>query len=427
MRRERAAADAAVSAETQRSHQEMKGSIRAFGPASGNTPWGVPFYTYAPLIAVAAAVTLARLLARDPGVGFGKGWEQMALARSLVAGRGFADPFEFPTGPTAVLAPLHPLLLALILRIFGDRPGTTVPMLLLETAIQVTCVILLLPISTAIFSSWVPGVLAAGAVLVCTRPAPQWENGMAELAAEIFFLCLLRRNAAAAGGIAGLGWLVSPALIFYSLPAAFFLKGARFTTRMGIAALLVTVPWLARNWLTFHTPVFLRDSFGLELRLSNNDLAGPSEKDAGERFALLSPNENAAAAAELVRLGEPVYFSHLQAQAIAWIRHHPRRFFELTGARIGLWWASTWLMASVSVFAFWGLRICRDALLRRSAASAILLFPLPYYVIQFDPRYEYPILWLLALFAGFGAWRLLLQARSMFSRSEKTKFRYLAS
>ena len=178
-----------------------------------------PVEVYVVLAAVTATVMLARSMV--PGTY----WEQMALARSLVAGRGFADPFPFPTGYTAAYAPVHPLLLAGILGVFGDHPSTAIPIILAEVLIHVANVVLLARISVAIFSSWVPGCIAAAGVLLFTQPLPQWENGMAQLAAEIFFLISLRRGVLAAGAASGMGWLISPALILFSIPSAFFLRG----------------------------------------------------------------------------------------------------------------------------------------------------------------------------------------------------------
>ncbi|HUZ03935.1 MAG TPA: hypothetical protein VMU62_01160, partial [Acidobacteriaceae bacterium] len=47
------------------------------------------------------------------------GWEMGHIARALVTGHGFADPFRGHTGPTAWVGPLYPLLLAGVFRIFG--------------------------------------------------------------------------------------------------------------------------------------------------------------------------------------------------------------------------------------------------------------------------------------------------------------------
>ena len=41
------------------------------------------------------------------------------IARALVTGHGFADPFRGHTGPTAWVAPLYPLLIAAVFKIFG--------------------------------------------------------------------------------------------------------------------------------------------------------------------------------------------------------------------------------------------------------------------------------------------------------------------
>jgi hypothetical protein len=50
---------------------------------------------------------------------FGFGWEMGRVARSLVEGDGFSSPLPSPTGPTAMVGPIYPLLLALIFKVFG--------------------------------------------------------------------------------------------------------------------------------------------------------------------------------------------------------------------------------------------------------------------------------------------------------------------
>lgn len=324
----------------------------------------------------------------------------MALARSLAEGHGFSNPFYFPTGPTATLAPLHPLLMAAILAIFGDRPLAAVPLILAEVLMHVGCAAILLRISVQVFSSWIPGLIALIGLLLSTRPFPQWENGMAQLGAELFFLTALSGNATRSGVVAGLGWLVSPALMLITVPSAFVLRGMRFTGKMSLIAILIVMPWSMRNSLTFAAPIFIRDNFGLELFMSNNDLAGLRQRDAPERYKLMHPNENEKVAAELRAQGEPAYFAHLQQRAIVWIQEHPQRFLELTAGRIRLWWAANFLAALFSILGCLGLWRLRRLPVAQAAALSLLLFPLPYYVIQFDSRYAFPVLWLLLLFAG---------------------------
>jgi hypothetical protein len=61
----------------------------------------------------------------------------------------------------------------------------------------------------------------------------------------------------------------------------------------------------------------------------------------------------------------------------------------------------------MSLLALVGLWINRHTPAGKAAFAGLLIFPLPYYVIQFDPRYAYPVLWLAALMAGNVCFRLL--------------------
>lgn len=365
------------------------------------------------VLALAIVFTVPILVYRSTGPGsqaaFGSHYEQMAIARSLVNGDGFANPFGYATGPTAVCSPVHPLMLATVLRLLGDRPAAALVSVLTEIAIQTFGVVLLLYIAEAAFASWIPGAIAACAVLLCTWPLPQWDASTAWLAFEAVFLCaLMGVRWGWTGLVMGLGWLVSPALGPASLAAVWLIRGRRYVMASAAIALVVILPWAARNWLVLRAPVFLRDNFGLELLLSNNDLAGPSQEDAeGERYQRWHPGSNAAVAAELRRVGEPAYFGRMQSEAFSWIRRNPARLLQLAIARMWMWWASTWLVAGISLLAVAGLWMNRRTAAGKAALAGLLIFPIPYYVIQFSPRYTYPILWLAALMAGDVCFRLV--------------------
>jgi hypothetical protein len=293
-------------------------------------------------------------------------------------------------------------MLAAVLFVKGDRASAALTLLLIEVVIQTLAVVLLLYIAEAVFASWIPGVIGACGVLLCTRPLPQWESSTAWLAFEAVFLCaLVGVRWGWTGAVMGLGWLVSPALGPASLAVVWLLRGRKYLIASAAIAVIVIGPWMARNWLVLRAPIFLRDNFGLELFLSNNDLAGPRQEDAeAERYQRWHPGSNVAVAAELARVGEPEYFGRMQAEASDWIRRHPGRFLQLSLARVWMWWASSWLVAGISLLAFVGLWINRRTIAGRAALAGLLVFPVPYYLIQFNPRYEFPVLWLTALMAG---------------------------
>ena len=47
------------------------------------------------------------------------GWEMGWTARSIFLGQGFSSPYQQLTGPTALVPPLYPYLLAGIFKLFG--------------------------------------------------------------------------------------------------------------------------------------------------------------------------------------------------------------------------------------------------------------------------------------------------------------------
>ena len=61
---------------------------------------------------------------------FAFGWEMGRIGRAIVNGRGFADPFGVPTGPTAWEPPLYPYLIAVVFRLTGVYTNTSALILL---------------------------------------------------------------------------------------------------------------------------------------------------------------------------------------------------------------------------------------------------------------------------------------------------------
>ena len=47
-------------------------------------------------------------------------WRWGLLAKSVLAGQGQSSPFGVPTGPTTFIAPVYPLLVAAVFKVFGS-------------------------------------------------------------------------------------------------------------------------------------------------------------------------------------------------------------------------------------------------------------------------------------------------------------------
>jgi hypothetical protein len=175
---------------------------------------------------------------------------------------------------------------------------------------------------------------------------------------------------------------------------------------------VIIAPWTIRNYLVFHSFTPIRDNFGLELSVSNNDCArfGISANQRTGCFENVHPNKNVDEARKVMELGEIKYNALRLREARRWISSHPARFIKLSVMRFIAFWmptenlnnpyasgrhlerAAIYLITLLSVF---GLVI----LCRRDIKSGVLLvscltvFPLVYYLVQFEYRYRYPTMW----------------------------------
>jgi hypothetical protein len=180
----------------------------------------------------------------------------------------------------------------------------------------------------------------------------------------------------------------------------------------------VISPWLVRNYEVFHHIVLIRDNLGTELWNSNNACATFSFKINRSINCFQHPNESLAEASKVRAMGEYDYNQEKLREALAWIKDNPGKFAELTKQRFLAFWFFTpgrgyfsgghipasilmiWLTAPLSVGGLWLLSKNQ----RNTAGICLvwlILFPVIYYIIQFTPRYRYPIWWASLLPASF--------------------------
>jgi len=64
------------------------------------------------------------------------------------------------------------------------------------------------------------------------------------------------------------------------------------TLVLGVIPILIVAPWMVRDVVVFHSPVLIRDNFGLELAVSNNPCASAlfEANDQSGCWALTHPN-----------------------------------------------------------------------------------------------------------------------------------------
>ncbi len=365
------------------------------------------------------------------GLSLGPGNEMPLIARNLVADGLYGDSFEsMRTGPTAINPPLYPLFLALCMLLFPARFHFIVVVLIANITVNALVAALLPQVSRLLWGTLAPGIAAGVLSIAASQVMPGWDANCVQLGVMLFCLAATQLvpgqgdsswHGALAGVALGILFLLNQVVLLIATPWIAFLLVARrtrlremlrFLIPFGLAALLVNLPWLIRNfgiWGEFVT----RTSLGIVLHSSNNDCAEPSiyQELQNGCFAATHPEKSVTEAALLKSMGEPAYDRLKTAEAMAWMRSHPRSFLRLTLARIAQFWFPLQSPPRYSAYVVWIITLLSIPgfflMLHRRVPSAVflgavfLLYPLPYYVASSALRYRVPILWLSSLTAGY--------------------------
>lgn len=373
------------------------------------------------------------------------GW----TARSLATGHGFSSPFYPQTGPTALVPPLFPLLLAGIFRVFGvySRGSAFVALAV-----------------NSLFSALTAGVLYAGvrgrlglrvaraaACLWAVYPYAiyfsavyLWDCALTSLLLASCFMLAWNRlpqtrapGWAAWGVLMGLAALSNPSVLSLAPVMLGYAAWQRarnllpYAMRLLAALLLLAAtlaPWCMRNLRVMHGPVLMRDGFWGEFYAGN--CGDTSRSNPGWTH----PASNPAEMREYQQRGEAGYMAWKHELAIHRIERYPAAFLETSVRRVVRFWTGYWsfspsylqdealdipnvpfctLLTMLTVFG-------SAQLYRRNRAAAVpllvvfLLFPLPYYITHASVDYRQPIEPLVVLVVAYGLVdiRQRLRARS---------------
>jgi hypothetical protein len=411
---------------------------------SGSADWGVravlrnlldwlarhPVWAFGLIFVVAFAlrVGFVRLVPYDVLVPHTR-WEIEAIAHAVFTRGEFADPYALPTGPTAHVPPLYPIILSTIYRVFGLTLTAGVVAWMLGAAFYAAMYAILPSIGERFGVGRQAGIIAGctGAVWV------HWLSQVEALAGLVLALLLAAfvrrwtdaRTSLSRSVLLGIGWgiafLLKPALLPILLGCLGFeiwwrrAPGAwHVAALVALGTVLALIPWTVRNYHTFDAVFFVRSNFGLELRVGNHAGAHADIDISQARVPLRHPRTDETEAAKLRAMGEIAYMRKARAEAVQWIRENPGDFLQLTFARIAYFWLGplhdpfmafwTTLLTGLAVIGAWhALPRMRDP---QRVVTLIPLagFPLVYYVMAYMPRYRIPIEWILLLLAGAAVW-----------------------
>ncbi len=352
-------------------------------------------------------------------------WEMGWTARSIFLGHGFGSPFLPFTGPTALVPPLYPYLLAGIFHLFGlNTVKVAVAVLGFNSLCSaLTCV----PVYFLARFSFSERIARLASLAWCVYPFSiyfstdrVWDYALTAL---LFSCCLVaaqrlsvRRWPAWAGfgALYGIAVLSNPSIASL-LP--FLLALAMYRSRWfggawlrhglvaAVAFVAVCAPWTLRNQRVMHANFFMRDGFWLEFYAGNNG----DTSESNSQFA--HPASNPVEMHKYETEGEIAYMAEKREVAMQFVKQHPGFFAVATLRRIVRFWTGFWSFRPGYLkyepmdlpnvpfclfLSFYGARgLLRwwhtDRLAALPYLLAVAIFPIPYYLTHSSMDYRQPL------------------------------------
>jgi len=379
------------------------------------------------------------------------------IAYSLAQGQGFGGVFRINTGPTAWLAPIYPLMIAGIFKIFGvfTTRAFFAAVFLNIIFSSAACVPVFFAakriagVGTAAFAAWlwalfpnaimVPfewiwdtalSALLAATILWATLTLAESERVQDWCAYGLLWGFALMTNPALGALLPFLlGWLAYRGRLMWPDVLAYRGSGGSESHRRwklvaisaGVA-ILCCMPWTIRNYTAFHRFIPLRSNLPFELWLGNNDIFDEHARN-GRKFITRTEETRRYA-----QRGETAYMQEKWQLATSFMTSHPGLELRLAGKKCVIFWTgmasplktyretdsnlvrtillSSFLTAIGSLFGIVSLWRARSAIIFPLAMFP-LIFPCLYYVTHADLRYRHPIdpvLCLLTAIALASAW-----------------------
>jgi len=390
-------------------------------------------------ITITLAHTYRIRLAEDH---FQFGWEMGRVARALVTGYGYSDPFVGHTGPTAWVPPLYPLLIAAVFKVTGVYTALSAWIILtINSVFSAATAFFIYEIAArcynrkvAVWSAWL-WVLYPAAMQYAVHWI--WEMSLTAFVFTWTLALALRMRGIGESHtdeahpttsqwlLFGLLWGLialsnSTLLLFLPVCGIWILLGAHPLTpslkNAALAALLllaILAPWTIRNFRVFHTFIPMRDNLGAELETGS----GPGSNG----FPLIATLPLVARDPQTMlykSLGEIRYVQLQSAKARAYIAAHPAHYALISIKRFYFFWVSVphpnehfafnefFRELNYCFLSITGLLGLALSLKNRIPAAglfawAFALLPLTYYLITANARFRSPLEPLIAIFSVY--------------------------
>ncbi|HEY4358949.1 MAG TPA: glycosyltransferase family 39 protein [Acidobacteriaceae bacterium] len=352
-------------------------------------------------------------------------WEMGWTARSIFLGQGFTSPFLPVTGPTALVPPLYPYILAGVFKVFGLNTIKVAFAVLGFNSLcsALTCIPLYFLARNSL-NDRAGRIAAIGWALypfaIYFAADRVWDYAVTGL---LFTSCLVLAQKlhtrsmagwAAFGALYGLAVLSNPSVVsllplvlIFAIYKVWKAKGQWLTKGLAasLAFIAVCTPWTIRNERVMHSHFFLRDGIWLEAYAGNNG----DTRESNSAWA--HPASNPIEMKKYEREGEVAYMAEKRHLTIDFVKTHPGFFVEATARRIVRFWTGYWSFRPdylkyepfdlpnvpfclfLLVFMIRGLKRWWDEspIATLPYLLALLVFPIPYYLTHSSMDYRQPI------------------------------------
>jgi 4-amino-4-deoxy-L-arabinose transferase-like glycosyltransferase len=277
------------------------------------------------------------------------------VAAAIAQGNGFCCLFRQPTGPTAWLSPVYPLLVAAIFKCFGIFTLKS-----FYAAVSLNCIcsaLATLPLffaakriagsATAAVAGWLWAIFPAGILLPFEWI---WDTSLSVLLAAALLWTTLKLkdssrpwNCALYGLLWGVSLLTNPALgavLPFLLGWLIYQKREDRAQQIRLAcvtlgaAFLLCTPWIIRNAVQFHRLIPLRSNFPYEFWSGNNEIFDEHSRQMNR----ITRYEQTHLYAEQ---GETEFLRQKMRESSQFVREHPGLYARLFGQRIVATWLGT--------------------------------------------------------------------------------------
>ena len=395
-------------------------------PASAGKPsWrqSILFIVLVALLLRLAVITVGHTYRITPRRDhFQFGWEMGRIARSIASGQGFSSPTDLPSGPSAWAPPVYPYILAGVFKLFGIYSPLSAWVILAFNSIfgALTCFTLYrialqmygAPVARAVAWTW-----AVFPYAIYWPVRVVWEMSLTAFLLSLAVLLAVQmaegtpslRQWIEFGLLWGLMALTNTAVLsllpFYLFWLLYRVRQRQFFNLALCLAMMVLVvsPWLVRNYQAFGKFIFIRDNLPLEMHTANNDAS------SGLWTRSEHPGNDPEAMQRFQELGEIRFMEEKQREVRQFIREHPGPFAWFTLERAAYFWIgtpqativagydfivfrhTTFLLAALFAFGGLWLTLRNRKLGGFLLACCLLVYPLPYYLVNPFPRYKHAI------------------------------------